>query len=76
MNASVLTVIAVVGVLAIKIFSWYIDKPRRIKELKERISKLETELSYALIHNDSVSISRINFELRQLRSQLADLDPK
>ncbi len=73
MNASLWTVIAVVGVLCIKIFSWYVDKPRRIRELKARENAILEDLRYATIHLDTRRMAILERELNRVRKDIADL---
>lgn len=66
-----LAVVAIVGLT--KLLSWWLSKPRRIDNLKEREREILEEIREASIKLDSVRISRLERELKFVREDLARL---
>jgi hypothetical protein len=73
MNATWITLLVVLGVLFTKIFTWYIDKPRRLAELRRKENAILDELRWAAVHLDTRRMAVLERELMRLRRDIANL---
>jgi hypothetical protein len=73
MNATWITLLVVLGVLFTKIFTWYIDKPRRLAELRRKENAMLDELRWAAVHLDTRRMAVLERELMRLRRDIANL---
>ena len=74
MNATWITLCVVLIALFGKLFSWYIDKPRQIRALKEKERVILEELRWATIHLDTRRMAILERQLRIVRNQLKSYD--
>ena len=75
-NASWITLVVVCVALATKIFSWYIDKPRRLAELRKRENEILDDLRWATVHLDTRRMALLERQLCIVRKSIAVLDGK
>lgn len=70
MNATWITLTVAIVIGMTKLLTYLLGDKRKIRKVKQEIEQKEKEYAKALARNDTVAISILDIELRQLRAEL------